>query len=548
MFDEKDMTGENDPVSPEDNLDLGVENIERSDYVQSEIVDDISSVDFSSSQDKVRQSEEFQSADNHQYESETFQSVEENLNENVGFQSVEESSDQYGSFQASPDVQRPYERFAESSNYDDYIWNSPTPPEPEKKHKSSKFKVALAMVVGICVLVLGITTIRYGLNKIGNSGNSSTNTKIGSTSDTGKENLEQITTVSPGSTSTYTGNVVITDVSDVVKDVMPSIVAITSKTVIDSGKYGFPYGWGQDEQEETTGAGSGIIIHQTDTELLIVTNNHVVEGADSLSVQFINNKSVEASVKGTDSENDLAIVAIPLDKIDEDTLSTIKKATLGDSTNLRVGEGVIAIGNALGYGQSVTTGVISALDREVQVDNTKNMTMLQTDAAINGGNSGGALLNANGEVVGINAAKYSSSTYSSASIEGMGFAIPISSTTDIINELINKETRAKVPEADRGYLGIYRANISSEDAELYSMPEGVLVSKLIEGGAAEKAGIEPKDIIVKVAGDRVKTMDQIKEVLTYYAKGDVITVTIKYQDGKEYKEKDVEVTLQANQN
>ena len=342
------------------------------------------------------------------------------------------------------------------------------------------------------------------------------------------------------------GGIIMTDVSDVVSDVMPSIVAITSKYIVDNYN-GFD-GWGffgDNQKYEQEGAGSGIIVGKTDTELLIVTNNHVVADADSLSVKFIDDKSVEAKVKGTDADKDLAIVAILLDKIESETLSNIRVATLGDSDDLSVGDGVIAIGNALGYGQSVTTGVVSALNREVNIED-KTLNLIQTDAAINGGNSGGALINANGEVIGINAAKYSSDGYSgSASIEGMGFAIPISSALDRINELMNKETRDKVDEKDRGYLGIQGRTVSEQDEQQYGIPVGVFVVKANEGSAAAEAGIQAKDVIVKVNGDSVKKMEDLQEMLEYYSVNDKIEVTIKYLDGREYKEKKVEVVLQA---
>ena len=339
------------------------------------------------------------------------------------------------------------------------------------------------------------------------------------------------------------GAIMMTDVSDVVSDVMPSIVAITSKTMVENyNDFGWWFGGGN-EQYEQEGAGSGIIVGKTDSELLIVTNNHVVAGADSLSVKFIDEKSVEAKIKGTDPDKDLAIVAIPLDTMDSETLSNIKIATLGDSDSLSVGDGVIAIGNALGYGQSVTTGVVSALNREVNIED-KTLNLIQTDAAINGGNSGGALINSDGEVIGINSAKYSSDGYSgSASIEGMGFAIPISSALDRINELMNKETRDKVDKENRGYLGIQGKTVTEEDEQDYGIPVGVYVVKVNKGSAAEEAGIEAKDIIVALDGDSVKNMEDLQERLEYYSVDDKIEVTIKYLDGREYKEKKVDVVL-----
>lgn len=332
------------------------------------------------------------------------------------------------------------------------------------------------------------------------------------------------------------------DVSDVVESVMPSIVAITSTQMVQSGysdlyRYFFGYGNDNDSYKQQTGAGSGIIIGQNDTELLIVTNNHVVEGADSLQIQFIDDESVEAVIKGTDAELDLAVVAVKLSDIKASTLSKIKAATLGNSDELKVGEGTIAIGNALGYGQSVTTGVVSALNRKVAYENSQ-MTLIQTDAAINPGNSGGALLNTKGEVIGINAAKYSSS-----SVEGMGFAIPVSAVKDVIAELMNKETLTKVDEKDRGYLNIRGRDVTEELSQMYNAPTGVLVMEVLEGGAADKAGIEKSDVITKINGDKVSSMAELQSKLGYYESGKKITLTIEYLKDKRYVEKEVEVIL-----
>lgn len=336
------------------------------------------------------------------------------------------------------------------------------------------------------------------------------------------------------------GATVVTDVSDVVENVMPSIVAITSTQKVQSGIssfYDYYFGNGGNQYKEQTGAGSGIIIGQNDTELLIVTNNHVVEGADSLQIQFIDNETVAAQVKGTDYDKDIAVVAVKLSDIASSTLDKIKIATLGDSDEVKVGEGTIAIGNALGYGQSVTVGVVSALDREVEYED-RTMTLLQTDAAINPGNSGGALLNIKGEVIGINAAKYSSS-----SIEGMGFAIPVSSVKDVIEKLMKKETLTKVDAAKKGYINIYGRDVTEELSQAYNAPVGVLVVEVLKGGAADKAGIEKSDIITKIDGEKVTSMDALQERLEYYEKGTTVTFTIQYLQDKEYVEKEVEVTL-----
>lgn len=365
--------------------------------------------------------------------------------------------------------------------------------------------------------------------------------KVASTNvNTTNTSVTTTTTTATATGKTDGTGATVMDVSDIVSEVMPSIVAITSTQYIETGNYGYwwAYGNSESEQYEAEGAGSGIILAQSDTELLIVTNEHVVADADSLSVQFADGNSVEAYTKGTDVDADLAIVSIPLENISNETLSAIKIATLGDSDAVEVGDGAIAIGNALGYGQSVTTGVISATNREVSSDSDTTKVLLQTDAAINPGNSGGALLNMKGEVIGINELKYSSDD-----VEGMGFAIPITSASDIINDLMNQETRTKVEEGKQGYLGIAGVTVSSEASEVYGIPEGVKISSLEEDGAAEKAGLEEGDIIVKIDGKKVTSIEDLTGALEYYAEGDKATLTVKYADGREYKEKEVEVTL-----
>lgn len=328
----------------------------------------------------------------------------------------------------------------------------------------------------------------------------------------------------------------ITDVSEVVEEVMPSIVSITSKTLVRQGLFGPSY-YNQEQYQE--GAGSGIIISKNDNELLILTNNHVIEGAEELSVQFVNEKSVDATVKGTSERKDVAVIAIKLSDIDKDTLSTIKIATLGDSDKLKVGNGIIAIGNALGYGQSVTTGVVSALNREVSIDDVKSK-MIQIDAAINGGNSGGALLNGSGEVVGINSAKYSAGgTSTSASIEGMGFAIPITDVKDLITSLMNgEEDKSDATIGVEGYM------VTESQNKAYGMPVGFYIQKVVSNGGADKAGLEKGDIITEIEGNKVEDMSDIQDVIYQKKKGDKIKLKISYPSGREYKEKEVEVTLQ----
>lgn len=435
--------------------------------------------------------------------------------------------------------------------------------------KKKKKKRTLIAVVAVCVVLLagtiGISAAYISKNKDsltnvledGTLSKNDNNSNNDNSSDSGNyESIGSTNTQNDANSSSKSG-VTVTDVSSVVSSAMPSVVAITSKTLVESRNdysqdiWEYYFGGGnsgnnKSNSYEEDAAGSGIIVDQTSTELLIVTNNHVVEGADSLKIQFAGTESkdsVDGYIKGTDSTKDVAVVAVKLKDIPSDVLKNIKKATLGDSDKVDVGEGVIAIGNALGYGQSVTTGIISAKDRKVQLEN-QTMTLLQTDAAINGGNSGGALLNASGEVIGINVAKYSSSGSSSnASVEGMGFAIPISSVKDIISDLETKETRTKVSEDERGYLGISGFDVDEQTSQAYSIPQGIQVQSVVKGGPAENAGIAASDVITKFDGQDVSSMASLQSILEYYKKGEQVKVTIEYRDGREYKTKDVTVTL-----
>ncbi|MCM1272255.1 MAG: trypsin-like peptidase domain-containing protein [Clostridium sp.] len=321
------------------------------------------------------------------------------------------------------------------------------------------------------------------------------------------------------------------DVSDIATSVMPSVVSInvTVMTQYDSFFYGgYEY--------ETPGSGSGIIIGKNDSELLIVTNNHVVEDAKTVSVCFIDENSYDAVVKSTDSDNDLAIVVVKLGDISEETMSKIEIAKLGDSDAVLVGEQVVAIGNALGYGQSVTTGIISAKDRVVDTNTTP---LIQTDAAINPGNSGGALLNMQGEVIGINSSKYMSTE-----VEGMGYAIPISKVDSIISDLMNRRTREKIEdESKRGYLGIECDTVSEEATMLYEIPAGVLVTNVTDGSAADRAGIKANDIITEFDGQAVTSANSLVELLQYYKAGEKIEVKLQTKSVGGYKEKTVTVKL-----
>ena len=344
------------------------------------------------------------------------------------------------------------------------------------------------------------------------------------------------------------------DVSDIVEAAMPSIVSITTKSVEEVQSYYGMFGqygaYSPSQEQEVQGSGSGIIIGKNDSELLIATNYHVVEGAETLSVGFCDSTACEAKVKGYDSEKDLAVVAVSLDDIDSDTMDAITIATIGNSDDLKVGAQVVAIGNALGYGQSVTTGIVSAKNRQLNSDDTVGdydsdsnsaTNLIQTDAAINPGNSGGALLNMKGEVVGINSAKLASTE-----VEGIGYAIAISDVTDTLENLMNEETRDKVD--NHGVLGITVRCVDSEVSEAYGVPEGVLVRDVTEGGAADEAGIEAKSIITKFAGKVVTTKEQLVDFLSYYEPGEDVELTIEVPDGKGYKEETVTVTLGENTN
>lgn len=399
---------------------------------------------------------------------------------------------------------------------------------PQKDPKTSKPKKGymkkVALVVGAAVLfgAVGGVTMQGTSYLTGKLLGKNTKSTVGTTKTVSNAKLTT-------STSTVTS-----DVSDIVENTLPSIVSITNMSVQEVQNF-----FGGISQQESESAGSGIIISQNDSELLVVTNNHVVEGSDTLTVTFNDGNSVEAQIKGTDSARDLAVVAVPLDKISDDTMNAIKVATLGDSDSLKVGEPAIAIGNALGYGQSVTTGIVSATGRTIDGFDGE---YIQTDAAINPGNSGGALLNANGEVIGINSAKINSSA-----VEGMGFAIPISDASDVIQNLMNKETRSKVSDEERGYLGIKGYDVSEEGAQMYNMPTGVYVKEVMSGGGAEKAGLTKGSIITGFEGSSISGMSSLQEQFQYYKAGEEVTLTVQIPDKNgEYTEKDIKVTLGKN--
>ena len=345
------------------------------------------------------------------------------------------------------------------------------------------------------------------------------------------------------------------DVSEIVSEALPSIVSITTKSVQEVqnyfGMYGM-YGYAPQQQEqEVEGSGSGIIVGKNDDELLIATNYHVVEGADTLSVAFTDGNAVEASVKGFDEERDLAVVSVSLDDVEDDTMDAISIANIGSSDDLKVGEQVVAIGNALGYGQSVTTGIVSAKNRRMDSDNntvtdgsddsSDGVNLIQTDAAINPGNSGGALLNMEGEVVGINSAKLASTE-----VEGMGYAIAISDVTDILQNLMNETSRDKLDDSEHGVLGIKGSSVSSEAVQMYGIPAGVFVKKVTEGGAADKAGLKENSVITEFNGKTVSSNNQLIEYLSYYEPDEEVELTVQVPHGTSYKEETVKVTLDEN--
>lgn len=354
--------------------------------------------------------------------------------------------------------------------------------------------------------------------------------------DTALSDLQQGTDIAVTQTGSET-KAVVTDVTDVVDTVMPSVVSIFGTYAVTENF------WGYAVKQEETGSGSGIIVGENEEELLLVTNNHVVADSTSLSVQFIDESTYDAVVKGTDADADLAVIAIKLSGLSTATKSAIRIATLGDSDTLKVGEPAIAIGNALGYGQSVTTGVISALNRDYSVDEDGNtQALIQTDAAINPGNSGGALLDVNGEVIGINSNKITGTK-----VEGMGYAIPISTAKPIIAELMNKQTRTPVEQNKRGYLGISGLNVDSQVQEMYGIPVGVYISRVYEGTAAQKAGLKKGDIIISCDGETVETMEGLSTLLDSMEAGTSVQIGVMMSVDGGYQERILEVTLDGNQ-
>ena len=394
-------------------------------------------------------------------------------------------------------------------------------PKPKKNRKMPKpVKLVCA---GVAFGLVASVTFQTG-NYVG--------TKVFGTTTTNGKTAKTAQTVDGAKLTTSSSSTGTSDIATIAKNAMPSIVSITNMSVQEVQSF-----FGGTQQQESTSVGSGIIIGQTDSELLILTNNHVVEGNEKLTVSFVDNESVEANVKGTDSTKDLAVVAVKISDVKDSTMDEIAVATMGDSSKLEVGEQVIAIGNALGYGQSVTSGIVSATERTL--DGYEGGTLIQTDAAINPGNSGGALLNSNGEVIGINTAKVATD-----SVEGMGYAIPISDASDTIQNLMNQETKTKVSEAEQGYLGIQGVDVSDESAKMYNMPTGVYISDVVKNGGAQQAGLTKGSVITGLEGTTISDRNSLKEQLQYYRVGDKVKVTVQVPGNNgEYTEKTVEVTL-----
>ena len=418
--------------------------------------------------------------------------------------------------------------------------DSGTPNHESRKPKTKKpmtmgkkwaVVVSMALVFG---LIAGGTM--FGVNTVGNliTGAGRSNVQLAQTS----------TTSSSGtSSSSDSGSGTVTEVA---ANAMPSLVTISTMTVEEMQNF-----FGGTQQYEVEGAGTGVIVGENDTELLIATNYHVVEGANSLSVGFIDETSVEAEIKGTDVNNDLAVVAVKLSDIPDDTMNQIKIATIGDSDELQLGDQVVAIGNALGYGQSVTSGYVSALDRDLTLEDANGTTitstgLIQTDAAINSGNSGGALLNMRGELVGINEAKSSSSS-SGASVDNIGFAIPINKAQDSLQEMMNQETRERVDESEASYIGIQGQDVSTQISELYGIPSGVVIAEVVQGSPADKAGLERGDILTALDGRNITSMTQLQDVLQYYAAGETVDLTIQRSGENGYEEQTLSITLGSAQ-
>ena len=480
-----------------------------------------------SAQNQQAQYQNSQSAQNQQVQYQNSQSVQ---NQQSG-QAFQNQQTQYQDSQAGQQAQ------TSQSGFQGGFQNH----QPSEEHHEKRRKNGLTRkVAGITAAALLFGTVSggtmVGINKIADSFGPATYPLVSSQAAVEDSTTEAQTSASASASgnSAVAGNAAALDVSAIAKSAMPSVVAINNTMLYQSNNW-----WGMSQTYEVPSSGSGIIIGQNDEELLIATNNHVVEDSENLSVVFIDDTSVNASIKGTDADSDLAVIAVALKDIPEDTLSQISVAKLGDSDALEVGQGVVAIGNALGYGQSVTVGYVSALNREVKVDNTVTRNLLQTDAAINPGNSGGALLNMKGEVIGINAAKYSSTD-----VEGIGYAIPISKAQEILSTLMTQRTKNQtVAEGEEGYLGIQGLTVDDSMVKQQDMPAGVFVYGIIDGGAAANSDLRKRDIIVKFDGQSVKSMAALQDLLKYYKAGETVELGVKSLENGEYVDRTVTITL-----
>lgn len=422
----------------------------------------------------------------------------------------------------------PYQSYdtGSGSNYGSHI-----PQEPEKKKKTSGGfgkKLLMCACLGLCFGLfggLGLYAVQQvsGLTLGGHAEESSV--QPGATSTSAPISEVKLTT-------TDGTHIISSDVADMVEAVMPAMVSIV-KDYTETSSF-----WGRTYSEDRQGSGSGIIVAQSDTELILVTNHHVVDGASKLTVTFIDGSTAEAQIKGSDADMDLAVIAIPLDSLTTDTKNAIVIAQLGDSEALRLGEQVVAIGNALGYGQSVSGGWISALNREITFSDGSSGSFIQTDAAINPGNSGGALVNMNGEVIGINSSKIGGDY-----VDGIGFAIPISAARPIIEELMTKETRTKVEDGQTGYMGISLQTVTQEFAYMYGVPEGVFVRSVEKGSAAEAAGMLSGDVITRFEGEKITSYEDLQDIMQYYGPGSQVKVVVKRQINGAYEDVELEMTL-----
>ncbi len=460
-------------------------------------------------------------------------------------QSNQGQANQYGGYNYysnNPNMnqQNPYQNYSynnynpnmNSWNYNNPGTSSATKPKKERKPMN---KVVKFLTKAVCFgLIAGLSFVGFGQLYYVLNPNSASGRLISSLSQADTQEVKyEIGFTSPSQVQSKDRSAI----SQIVDKTMASIVSINSTATQTTDWFGQPY------SQEVEGSGSGFIVGRNEKELLIATNNHVVEGTDTIKVTFIDGKQADAIIKGTDATADLAVVTVDISTLDKATLDVIEVAKLGNSDNIKVGQMSIAIGNALGYGQSVTVGYISAKDREVDVSDgytSKKMILLQTDAAINPGNSGGALLNVDGEVIGINTVKYASNE-----VEGMGYAIPISRAIPIINELMSREI---LKEAEQGYLGIVGNDVTEDVASYYNMPIGVFVNELAKEGAAEKAGLLPGDIITKADDIEITSITQLRDYVTSKRIGAEVTITYMRKSSSEYKEGKVKVTLGKNPN